>query len=135
MIGSVASPKTMKRQLAACLSPPYNSSRCQRPVHTGPKLSRSDAAEAAQATFARKSPMPKLYDNPDQEALHLKAIKALAIETGREFALVKQIYETELAQLQTGARIREYVVLLSSRRTRETLRQSSHQAQSQFIAA
>ena len=66
--------------------------------------------------------MPPLYDNPEQEALHLKAIESLATETGHEFAVVRRVYEVELARLQAGAHIREYVVLLSSRRARESLR-------------
>jgi hypothetical protein len=66
--------------------------------------------------------MSPLYDNPEQEALHLKAIESLATETGHEFAVVRRVYEVELARLQAGAHIREYVVLLSSRRARESLR-------------
>jgi hypothetical protein len=69
--------------------------------------------------------MPQLYDNPDQEALHLKAMQSLATETGQEFARVKQIYEFELAKLQSGAHVREFVLLLSARRARETLLQSA----------
>lgn len=65
--------------------------------------------------------MPRLYENPDQETLHIKAMKSLAIETGHEFAVVKQVYEVELARLQAGARVTDYVLLLSSRRARETL--------------
>ena len=63
--------------------------------------------------------MPQLYDNPDQEALHLKAMRSLAIETGYEFAVVRQVYEAELARLQAGAHLTEYVLLFSYRRTRE----------------
>lgn len=77
--------------------------------------------------------MRQLYDNPDQEALHLKAIKALATETGHEFALVREVYETELARLQAGAHLKEYVVLLSSRRTRETLRKPAKSIRSQPV--
>jgi hypothetical protein len=79
--------------------------------------------------------MSKLYDNPDQEALHLKAIQSLAVETGNDFALVRRVYEAELAQLQSAARVREFVVLLSSRRTREVLSKSSKPARSRLIAA
>jgi hypothetical protein len=66
--------------------------------------------------------MTQLYESPDQEALHLKAIKSLAIETGHELALVRQVYEVELARLQDGAHVRDFVLLLSCRRARETLR-------------
>ena len=75
--------------------------------------------------------MPQLYDNPDQEALHLKAMKSLAIETGHEFAVVRQVYEVELARLQAGAHLREYVLLLSCRRARETLHKSAKSVPSQ----
>ena len=46
--------------------------------------------------------MPQLYDNPDQEALHLKAMNSLAIETGHELAEVRRVYEVELARLRAG---------------------------------
>lgn len=75
--------------------------------------------------------MPQLYDNPDQEALHLKAMNSLAIETGHELAVVRQVYEVELARLQTGAHVREFVVLLSSRRARENLRKPAKSVASQ----
>ncbi len=79
--------------------------------------------------------MPQLYDNPDQEALHLKAMKSLAIETGHEFTVVRQVYEVELARLQAGAHLTEYVLLLSYRRTRETLRQPAKSVRSQPVSA
>jgi len=79
--------------------------------------------------------MTKLYDNPDQEALHLKAMKSLAIETGHELALVRQVYEVELARLQAGAHVREYVLLLSSRRARESLRKPEKSIPSQPVTA
>jgi hypothetical protein len=79
--------------------------------------------------------MPQLYDSPDHEALHLSAIKALAAETGREFAVVKEIYEVELARLQTGAHVKEFVLVLSCRRTREILRKPAYSARAQAVAA
>ncbi len=79
--------------------------------------------------------MPQLYDNPDQEALHLKAMKSLAIETGHEFALVRQVYEAELARLQAGAHLTEYVLLFSYRRARETLRKPAKSVRSQPVSA
>ena len=79
--------------------------------------------------------MPQLYDNPDQEALHLKAMKSLAIETGHEFALVRQVYEVELARLQAGAHLTEYLLLLSFRRARETLRKPAKSVPSQPVTA
>jgi Protein of unknown function (DUF3562) len=79
--------------------------------------------------------MLQLYDSPDQEALHLKAIKSLAIETGHELALVRQVYEVELARLQAGAHVRDFVLLLSSRRARETLRKPAKLVSSQRATA
>ena len=79
--------------------------------------------------------MSQLYDNPDQEALHLKATKSLAIETGHEFAVVRQVYEVELARLQAGAHLTEYLLLLSFRRARETLRKPAKSVPSQPVTA
>ncbi|MEK7439018.1 MAG: DUF3562 domain-containing protein [Pseudomonadota bacterium] len=79
--------------------------------------------------------MPRLYDNPDQEALHLKAMQALALETGHEFALVRRVYEVELTRLRTAARVTEFVLLLSSRRARETLRKPAKPVRSQPVTA
>lgn len=79
--------------------------------------------------------MPHLYDNPEQEALHLKAMQSLSIETGNELALVKRIYEVQLARLQAEAHLMEYVLLLSCRRTREDLRKRAQSVSSQPVAA
>ncbi len=79
--------------------------------------------------------MPPLYNNPDQEALHLKAMQSLAIETGHEFAAVRQVYEVELARLQAAAHVTEFLVLLSSRRARETLRKPAKPVRSQPVTA
>ena len=79
--------------------------------------------------------MPQLYDNPDQEALHLKAMRSLATETGYEFAVVRQVYEAELARLRAGAHLTEYVLLLSCRRARETLRKQAKSVRSQLVSA
>ena len=75
--------------------------------------------------------MPQLYDSPEQEALHLKAMKSIAVETGHEIALVRQVYEVELARLQSGAQVKDFVLLLSYRRARETLRRPAKPAPSQ----
>lgn len=79
--------------------------------------------------------MPQLYDSPELEALHLKAMQSLAIETGHEFAAVKQVYEMELARLQAAAHVTEFVLLLSSRRARETLRKPAKPVRSQPVTA
>jgi len=79
--------------------------------------------------------MPQLYDSPEREALQFKAIQSLAVETGHEFAMVKRIYEVELARLQSAAQVTEFVVLLSSRRAREALRGSANATQAQAVTA
>ena len=79
--------------------------------------------------------MRQLYANPELETLHLKAMQSLATETGHEFAVVKQVYEVELARLQAAANVTEFVVLLSSRRAREALRKPAHSARSQPVSA
>ena len=79
--------------------------------------------------------MRQLYANPELEALHLKAMQSLAVETGHELALVRQVYEAELTRLQATAQVREFVVLLSSRRTREALRKPATPVRSQPVTA
>lgn len=79
--------------------------------------------------------MRRLYDNPELEALHLKAMQSLAVETGHEFAVVRQVYEVELARLQAAAHVTEFVLLLSSRRARETLRKPVKPVRSEPVTA
>ena len=95
----------------------------------------TNAAAFAQTTIPRNFRMPQLYDNPDQEALHLNAMKSLAIETGHELALVKQVYELELARLQAGAHLKDFVLVLSCRRARETLRKPAKPVRSEPVTA
>jgi Protein of unknown function (DUF3562) len=56
--------------------------------------------------------------------LHVYAIDALVEETNRPVEEVAQLYMRELARLQVGARIQDYLVLLTSRRVRAALRRS-----------
>jgi hypothetical protein len=79
--------------------------------------------------------MPQLYDSPELESLHLKAMQSLAMETGHEFAVVRQVYEVELAKLQAAAHVMEFVVLLSSRRAREVLRRPAKPVRPQPVHA
>jgi len=79
--------------------------------------------------------MPALYDNPELEAIHHKAMQALAAETGHAFTMVKQVYETELAKLQATAHVSDFVVLLSSRKAREALRKPAASQRSQPVTA
>jgi hypothetical protein len=99
-----------------------------------PHAAANKATTVAQTTTPRNFHMPQLYDNPDQEALHLNAMKSLAIETGHEFAVVRQVYEVELARLQAGAHLKDYVLVLSCRRAREALRKPAKSVRSQLTA-
>jgi len=69
--------------------------------------------------------MVQLYDSPDEHALHFFQMEALADLTGKNMADVVRVYEDVLVRLQDGARVRAYLPLLASRRTRETLRQAA----------
>lgn len=79
--------------------------------------------------------MSHIYGNPESETLHLKAIQSLATETGHEVSVVRAVYEKELARLQSTARVAEFVVLLSSRRAREALRNPTIAARSEPVTA
>jgi hypothetical protein len=63
---------------------------------------------------------------------HGSAIEALARETGREPAQVKELYERELAQLEATAKVRGFINLLVSRKVRKALRESSAQRNSPY---
>jgi hypothetical protein len=63
----------------------------------------------------------ELYNDSDEHANSLNVIEALAQETSRPFAEVKQVYETELARLKSDARVTDYLVVFASRRARERL--------------
>lgn len=55
---------------------------------------------------------------------HADAVDALVAETHRPAEEVARIYAGELARLRVGARIDDYLVLLTSRYAREALRRS-----------
>jgi hypothetical protein len=62
---------------------------------------------------------------PQQPALappHVYAIDVLVQETQRPLAEIAKLYVNELTRLQTGARVQDYLVLLTSKRVRESLR-------------
>jgi hypothetical protein len=63
-----------------------------------------------------------LYLSPTEEARHMKAIQRLAGDVGSDIAVVKAIYEAELARLQEGARLRDYLPLLTARHTLDYIR-------------
>jgi hypothetical protein len=66
--------------------------------------------------------MTSLYDDVEQEGLHVKAMQLLAVETGKEFALVRVVYEKELTRLLAEAKVRDFLSLLVSRHARDTLK-------------
>jgi hypothetical protein len=50
------------------------------------------------------------------------AVEALAQEMGAELALVSELYEHELAQLEASAKVRGYLSVLTGRKVRMVLR-------------
>ena len=50
------------------------------------------------------------------------AVEALAREMGAELALVTELYERELAQLQASAKVRGFLSVLTGRKVRMVLR-------------
>jgi len=53
---------------------------------------------------------------------HVYAIESLVEETQWPLDEIAQLYVTELSRLQSGARIQDYLVVLTSKRVREALR-------------
>ena len=69
--------------------------------------------------------MDELHNDSDEQADNLGAIEALAQETNRPIAEVRQVYEFELARLKSDARITDYGPLFASRRARARLAQGA----------
>ena len=65
--------------------------------------------------------MNELHDDSAEQVNDLGAIEALAQETNRPVAEVRQVYESELARLKSDARITDFVHLFASRRARARL--------------
>ena len=59
------------------------------------------------------------------DGVHQDTIEALAGEMHLPTERVAEIYTTELARLRVGARIEDYLVVLTCRRVRDTLRQQT----------
>jgi hypothetical protein len=57
----------------------------------------------------------------DQESIHRDAIAELAKVTHRPTPIVARIFEEQFARLKSQARVKDYLVLFASRRTRELL--------------
>ena len=65
--------------------------------------------------------MSTLYEDKDEEALHSFAIEALAEEMRQPIGRVKAVYEREFAELKAEARVKDYLALFTTRKTRESL--------------
>ena len=61
------------------------------------------------------------YEDRDEQALHESVVNALAQEIHQPVENVKIVYEVELARLKSRAKVKNYLVLLASRRAREKL--------------
>jgi len=59
----------------------------------------------------------------DMAANHRTAIQSLAERSHAPFEQVERMYRNELAQLESDARLTQYLPLLTSRRVRGLLRQ------------
>jgi ABC-type uncharacterized transport system ATPase component len=57
----------------------------------------------------------------DQESIHRDAIEELARVTHRPASVVARVFEDQFARLKAKARVKDYLVLFASRRTRELL--------------
>ena len=61
------------------------------------------------------------YEDHDEETLHESVVNALAQEIHQPVANVKTVYEVEFARLKANAKVKDYLALFASRRTREKL--------------
>jgi hypothetical protein len=66
------------------------------------------------------------YANAAEAAAHEAAIEALANEMQLPVAQIKLHYEREVSRLLEGARVRDFLSVCASRRTREALRREHH---------
>jgi hypothetical protein len=60
---------------------------------------------------------------PRKSSTHERAIEALARESHVPIDQVAQLYEHELTGLKVGARITDFLTILTTRKVREILRQ------------
>jgi hypothetical protein len=66
--------------------------------------------------------MTNLYESPIEASAHEDAIASLIEETHLPEDIVRRAYENELVQLKPGARVKDYLLLFTVRKTREALR-------------
>ena len=65
--------------------------------------------------------MTPVYASATEQASHVKAMYSLAEELHAPFERVKQAYELEFDRLQSGAKLRDYLPVLTARRVRQAL--------------
>ena len=68
--------------------------------------------------------MSPLYDDVNEEAAHRSGIESIAEELHHPEATVRMAYEAELARLKTIARVKDFLIVFASRRTKDALRTS-----------
>jgi len=64
------------------------------------------------------------YADDGEEAQHEAAIESLANETHRPVSEIRPHYDRTFSRLQDGARVRDFLSVCATRRTREALRGS-----------
>jgi len=69
--------------------------------------------------------MQSLYKDPNDEALHQRAIEKLARKVNRPIARVKAVYEDEYSRLKIDAKVTDFLGVFASRRARATLLRST----------
>jgi len=65
----------------------------------------------------------ELYKTDDERRQHRRAIETVAHDVKRPVEEVQSLYESELASLGRGARVRDFLSVLASRQVRLSLRQ------------
>jgi hypothetical protein len=81
-------------------------------------------AQGDQVTERREKPMATIYASDKEAALHEAAIEGLASEMHRPVTDIKPQYERELARLQDGARVRDFLSVCATRHIRQAMRGS-----------
>lgn len=61
------------------------------------------------------------YENDIEQRLHAQAIQMLALDLDRPLEEIRRNYETMLCSLKEGAKIKEYLVILVSRKVRDVI--------------
>jgi hypothetical protein len=69
--------------------------------------------------------MPELYGSPTEAAAHQQAIDALVAEMQLPAQAVRSVYEAQYARLAHEARVKDFLVLFTVRRSKEALRRTS----------